>query len=123
MSIRSTLRAGQSGLVSALRWVSAPLRGIWPRFPEAVMGLVALAIIGLGMLTYSPSLVCSASNSVSGDKYTALLDGMLTPLRSRHGLTQPDVPLYDLKIAKNHLRAIDAMIEKAKQQGYMTDDR
>ncbi|MFQ6112840.1 MAG: CotH kinase family protein, partial [bacterium] len=106
----------------ALHSASSPVRWIWPRLPEALIGLFSLILIIFCCLTYSADLARYASKFVTGNKYLALMDGMLNPFRTRHLLLKSGLPIYDLKIKRQQYAIIELAVNGAKKQGWMSDD-
>ncbi|MFQ5630331.1 MAG: CotH kinase family protein, partial [bacterium] len=68
------------------------------------------------------TLSVKASKMLSGNKYLALIDGMLNPFRNRHILLNSGLPIYDLKIKHREYAKIEQAVEAAKKQGWMDDD-
>lgn len=105
-----------------LKQISRPFRSIWPRTSDALIGIFALLVLALALLTYIKPVVTWGSQLVSGSKYVVALDGWLNPLRNPNLLLSAGLPIYDLEIKKEQMDIIEATIEEAKQQGWMSDD-
>lgn len=108
-------------LTATLERVSSPVRGIWPRLSDALIGMSALLIIAFCCLTYSTTLARRASELVTGNKYLALLDGFFNPFRSRHLLLNSGLPIYDLKITPEEYNKIEQVVEGNLQRGWMNN--
>ena len=113
--LRRKFRAG-------LERMTQPLRAIWPRFPQAVLGLLALVIVGFGLLTYNKTVTHYFGRISYGNRYLALIDGYLNPFRNRHVLLNSGLPIYDLKISRQEYAKLEQVAEKARRQGWMSDD-
>lgn len=109
-------------LIKSLDRACSPVRRIWPRLSEALLGLSALLVIAFCLLTFSPALSVKASKLLSGNKYLALVDGLINPFRNRHILLHSGLPIYDLKIRHREFRKIEQAIEAAKKKGWMSED-
>ncbi|MDZ7342965.1 MAG: CotH kinase family protein, partial [candidate division KSB1 bacterium] len=109
-------------IAAALDRASGPVRWIWPRLADALIGIGALGIIVFCGLTYSPSLAQRASELFSRNKYLALVDGFLNPFRNRHVLLKSGLPIYDLKISRQEYTKVEQTVEQNSKRGYMTDD-
>jgi hypothetical protein len=99
-----------------------PLPRIWPRLPETLIAIGALAIIFLCLVTYVPSVGNYVSKLISGNKYLALADGLLNPFRSRNLLLKSGLPIYDLKIGRQQYAILEQVAERARKKGWMSDD-
>jgi hypothetical protein len=108
-------------LTAALERFSSPVRWIWPRLPDALIGIFALGIITLCCLTYSTSLARRASEIFAGDKYVALLDGFFNPFRNRHLLLNSGLRIYDLKISHQEYEKIEQVVQKNLKLGWMNE--
>lgn len=108
-------------IVSVLKLAAQPFRGIWPRFPQALIGMLAILVVIITLSTYSTTLAKYSSELFAGNKYIALVEGLLNPYRTRHLLLKSGLPIYDLSIAKSEYTKIERTIEKAKKQGWMDD--
>ena len=71
-------------VIHLLERASNPVRRIWSRFPEALIGLVSLLFILFCVLTYFPAIGNYASKLATGNKYLALAEGLLNPFRTRN---------------------------------------
>jgi len=109
-------------IMAALDRASGPVRWIWPRLPDAMIGICALGIIGLCCLTYSTSLARRASELFTGNKYLALMDGLLNPFRNRHLLLNSGLRIYDLKISSQEFDKVEQVVEKNVKLGWMNND-
>jgi spore coat protein H len=86
------------------------------------LGVSALAVVALCCLSYSQRLASAASHVFTQNKYVALVDGMLNPLRNRHILLDSGLPVYDLKIGHQAYGQLLQTADDALKQGWMTDD-
>jgi hypothetical protein len=95
---------------------------IWPGRGERVLGMVAVAVILLAVLTLSPTLTSMAQ--VAGGKVPALEDvnRHLNPFRTRHGLYGSGLPVYDLQVDSAALRKVAGIVEEARRRRYLSDD-
>jgi hypothetical protein len=109
-------------ITAALDRASSPVRWIWPRLPEALIGIMALGIIVFCCLTYSTSLARRASELFSSNKYLALVDGFLNPFRNRHLLLKSGLPIYDLKISRQEYAKVEQVAEQNIKRGWMSDE-
>ncbi|MFQ5636892.1 MAG: CotH kinase family protein [bacterium] len=109
-------------ITSALNRASGPVRGIWPKLPDAVIGLFSIAIVVFCVLTYSTPLAHYTSRLFNGNKVVALVDGLFNPFRNRHILLKSGLPIYDIKMRRQQRAIIDEAVEQAKKQGWMSDD-
>jgi|GEM_PF-3488178 len=109
-------------IAAALERFSSPVRWIWPRLPEALIGICALGVIAFSCLTYSTTLARRASELFSSNKYLALIDGFLNPFRSRHLLLKSGLPIYDLKISRQEYAKVEQVVEQNMKRGWMDDD-
>ena len=78
-----------------LKRISRPFHGIWPRTSDALIGIFALLVLALAILTYIKPVVTWGSQLVSGNKYVVAIDGWLNPLRNPNLLLSEDLPVYD----------------------------
>ncbi len=115
-------KQNKNKLTQTLDRASGPVRGLWPKLSDALLGLAAVAIIAFCLLTYYTPLAHYTSRLLSGNKYLALADGMFNPFRNRHMLLKSGLPIYDLKIRHQEYAKIERAIEKAKKQNWMSDD-
>jgi spore coat protein CotH len=97
------------------------LSRVW-RGPERWLGLVALAFIVFGCLTYSHTVAEHASRVFTKHKVLALADGMLNPIRNRHILLDSGLPIYDLKIGRSQWNMLQATADEALARGWLNDD-
>jgi hypothetical protein len=105
-----------------LKRISRPFHSIWPRPSDAIIGIFALLVLALALLTYIEPVVTWGSQLVGGNKYVVALDGFLNPLRNPNLLLSGDLPIYDLDIKKEQMAIIEDAIDQAKKQGWMSDD-
>src|SRR3990172_7085580 len=122
MADRSLLNTASDKAVAGLRVATGPLRRIWAKFSDAVLGLFAILVVAFSLLTYSPDVARAASSLFSSNKYLALVDGLFNPMRNRHLLLKSGMPIYDLKIKRSEMAKVEEVIEQAKKQGWMSDD-
>jgi spore coat protein CotH len=122
MTLGEMASGSNKKVVIGLKRLSRPLRGIWPRAAEAVLGLLALTIVGFAVLTYVTPLARLASGFVAGNKYTALVEGFLNPFRNRQLLLKSGLPIYDLEIDREQFALVEEAVAKARKQGLMTED-
>ncbi|MGH7597450.1 MAG: CotH kinase family protein, partial [bacterium] len=109
-------------LTAALERFSSPVRWIWPRLSDALIGIVALGVITLCCLTYSTSLARRASELVTGNKYLALVDGLFNPFRNRHLLLNSGLRIYDLKISHQEYAKIEQVVAQNLKLGWMNNE-
>lgn len=107
---------------AALERFSGPVRGIWPKLSDALIGICAFGVIAFCCLTYSTTLARRASELVVGNKYLALIDGFLNPFRNRHLLLTSGMPIYDLKISHQEYAKVEQVVEQNIKHGWMNDD-
>jgi len=107
---------------ATLERLSSPVRGIWPRLPDALIGIGALCIIALCCLTYSTTLARRASELVTGNKYLALIDGFFNPFRNRHLLLNSGLRIYDLKISPQEFAKVEQVVEQNLKHGWMNNE-
>ena len=81
-----------------------------------------MLVIAFAILTYSVDLSEYTSKLVTSNKYVALLEGLFNPFRTKHLLLKSGLPIYDIKIKRQQFALIEGVIEKAKKQGWMSDD-
>jgi hypothetical protein len=122
MIINEAARKSSKKITSSLKRVSRPLQRIWPGSSDAVIGLFALVIIVFIALTYIKPLEIQASKLVKGNRYLALIDGLINPFRNRQLLLNSGLPVYDLRISKGQYAIIENAIEAAEERGWMSDD-
>jgi spore coat protein CotH len=108
---------------AALKRASSPFRRVWPKLPEALIGICCLIMVAFCLLTYSTETAHYTSRLFSSNKYLALLDGLFNPFRTRHILLKSALPVYDIKISHQEFAKIDKVVEEAKKQGWMSDDQ
>jgi len=113
----------KKNLTAFLDRTSSPVRGIWPKLPDAVIGLICLAVIAFCVFTFSTKIAHYTSKLFSGNKYLALVDGLFNPFRNRHILIKSGLPVYDIKISRQEYAKIEQVVELAKKQGWMSDDQ
>lgn len=123
MSFNGMVSKSGEKISSRLKRASRPFRSIWPRTSDAVIGMVALVVVVLAALTYFKPVVETASGiMVGGSKYLAGIDGLINPFRNPNLLLSEDLPVYDLEISREQMDIVDASIEEAKAQGWMSDE-
>ncbi len=105
-----------------LRRAHGPVRGVWPKMSEALIGVFSILVVVFALLTYSTELSQYASKLVTGSKYLSLAEGLLNPFRSKHLLLKSGLPIYDLKIKHQQYVKIENTIKLARKQGWMSDD-
>lgn len=106
----------------ALEKASSPVRWIWSRLPEALLGLFCIGVIIFSVLTYFPAMGKFASTLASGNKYTATLEGLLNPFRNRGVLLESGLPVYNLKIRSQEYARLDSVARESVKKGWMSDD-
>jgi CotH kinase protein/Right handed beta helix region len=109
-------------IAAVLERFSSPVRGIWPRLPDALIGICAFGIVTLCCLTYSTSLSRHASEIFTGNKYIALIDGLFNPFRNRQLLLHSGLRIYDLKISHQEYAKVEQVVEQNIKHGWMTED-
>ena len=89
---------------------------------EWVLGLSALAVIVLALMTLSPAAT-QASRWVF-DRIPVLggVGSQLNPFRTRHALYQTGLPVYDLSIKPAEYRRLMAVVDEARRRGQLSDD-
>jgi hypothetical protein len=107
---------------AALNRASTPFRRIWPRLPEALVGMAAIAVVLFAAMTYSTDLSYRASRLVTGDRYLAFVDGMVNPFRNQHVLMESGLPVYDLRIKSENLLQLDRSAAEAVKAGILTEE-
>lgn len=122
MSFNGMVSRNSEKITARLKRASHPFRRVWPRTSDALIGMFALFILALALLTYIKPVVTWASQQVTGSKYAVGLDGLLNPLRNPNLLLSADLPVYDLDINHEQMGVIEDAIEAAKKQGWMSDD-
>jgi hypothetical protein len=122
MTINEVAKKSSRKITSSLKRLSRPLQGIWPGSSDAVIGLLALVIIVFVSLTYIKPLEIQASKLIKGNRYLALIDGLINPFRNRQLLLNSGLPIYDIRISKGQYAIIENAIEAAKARGWMSDD-
>jgi hypothetical protein len=115
-----TIRKKQ--MIQILDQASRPVRWIWSRRPEALIGLVSIGAIIFCLLTYSPAVANFASRLLSGNKWIALADGLFNPFRNRSALLKSGLPIYNLKIGRQRYATLEKVAEEARKKGWMSDD-
>ena len=118
----SHMRSSRNQISRMVTTATHPLRGIWPRRAEAVLGLVALVVIAFAGLTYCTPLAEWTSRIPVSGKYAALAEGMLNPFRTPQMLMNSGLPVYDLSIGPQEYAMVEEAVHKARQQGVMTTD-
>ncbi len=109
-------------VVTTLKRASRPLQRFWPGSSEAAIGMIALVVVLFISATFYTPLAVQASKLVTGNRYLALIDGLINPFRNRQLLLKSGLPIYDLRISKGQYAIIDNAIEQAKKRGWMSDD-
>ncbi len=99
-----------------------PVRWIWSRLPEALIGLISLAIIAFAVASYFPEVSRFASRLITGNRYLAVIDGFFNPFRNRNALLEAGLPIYDLKIKRGQYSVLENVAQKSLQKGWMSDD-
>ena len=122
MTINGMVLKSRKRLLSTLKRASRPLRGIWSRPSEAVIGLLALAVVIFALSTYITPLAQWVSGLAGGNQYVALVDGLLNPFRTQHLLLESGLPIYDVRIASEQYATVQSVVEQAVKQGWMSDD-
>jgi hypothetical protein len=122
MDLRRWKRGGLRHAERTMLRLSRPLRGAWPRPGDAMLGLLALLVVAFAISTYSTELARATSHLFTGNKYTALLNGLFNPFRTQHLLLRSGLPIYDLHITKREYSKIERTVEEAKQRGWMEDE-
>jgi len=116
------MSSSKQKITAALERFSSPVRWIWPRLSDALIGIAALGVITLCCLTYSPALARRASELVTGNKYLALIDGFFNPFRNRHLLLNSGLRIYDLKISPQEYAKVEQVVEKNLKLGWMNNE-
>lgn len=98
------------------------LRRLWPHAGDAWIGLLAVSVIAICGLTYSPPVARRVSELASGNKFIALADGLLNPLRNRDLLLRSGLPLYDLKMNRQQYAILQKVAAQAMERGILNDD-
>ena len=98
------------------------LRRLWPQAGDAWIGVLALGIIAICCLTYSPPLARWVSELAGGNRYLALADGLLNPFRNRDLLVRSGLPIYDLKISRREYNMLQKVAQRAMKEGLLNDD-
>ena len=109
-------------IIQRIDRASQPVRWIWSRLPEALIGIICIGVIIFCLLTYSPTVGEFASKLMTGNKYLALMDGLFNPFRNRSALLKSGLPIYDLKIGRQQYAVIENVAEEARRKGWMSDD-
>lgn len=109
-------------VTDALDKASSPVRFIWSRLPEALLGLFSIGIIIFSIVTYFPAVTEFASKLIKGNKYIATLEGFLNPFRNRNALLESGLPVYDLKIKRQQYVLLEQTAQKAVKKGWMNED-
>ncbi|MGE5768940.1 MAG: right-handed parallel beta-helix repeat-containing protein, partial [Betaproteobacteria bacterium] len=94
---------------------------IW-RGPERWLGLAVIVFIAFSALTYSRTVAEHASRLFTKNKYLALVDGMLNPLRNGHILLHSGLPIYNIKIGSQEWNMLQHTADEAIARGWMNDD-
>jgi hypothetical protein len=123
MDRRERVREGLRGARRPLLRALLPFRGTWPRVADAAVGVLGLLVVALAVSTYSTTLARQASEWLSGNKYLALLNGLVNPFRTQHLLLESGLPVYDLVIKKSEYAKVEAAVAEARKRGWMTDDQ
>jgi len=104
-----------------IRW----LAGLFRRRPnrlEWALGLFSAAVVVLAALTLSPGATRFTKSALGNRSLLGKVNQHLNPFRSRHALMECSLPVYDLKIKPAQYRGILAIVEQAKQRGYLAED-
>lgn len=120
--VEETRRRGPRRLAAIGRRLARPFQRIWPRLPEAVLGILAVGIVGFAALTHSTAIAERASRLVTGNRYLAFADGMLNPFRGAHLLVESGLPVYDLKLAPESIARLEDGAAQARQVGVMSEE-
>jgi spore coat protein CotH len=109
-------------ITAALERISSPVRWIWPRLGDAVIGIFSILLIALCCLTYSTKISLYASKLFNENKYVALINGFVNPFRNQHLLMNSGLPIYDLKIKRREYAVIEQVVADNIKQGRMTEE-
>ncbi len=109
-------------ITAALDRASSPVRWLWPRLGDAVVGILAIGLIIFCCLTYSTRLSIYASKLFSDNKYVALINGFVNPFRNQHLLLKSGLPIYDLKVERREYAIIEEVVAQNIKQGLMTEE-
>jgi hypothetical protein len=109
-------------IIQRLDRATQPVRWIWSRLPEALIGIICLGAIIFCLLTYFPAVGNFASKLITGNQYVALMDGLFNPFRNRNALLKSGLPIYDLKIRRQRYAILENVAEEARRKGWMSDD-
>ncbi len=109
-------------ITAGLERISSPVRWIWPRLGDAVIGIFSILLIALCCLTYSTELSIYASKLFNENKYVALINGFVNPFRNQHLLMNSGLPIYDLKIKRREYAIIEQVVADNLKQGRMTEE-
>ncbi len=120
MSIETRPR-GPRRVAALVRRAVRPFQRIWPRLPEAVLGIAAVGIVVFATLTHSAGVAERASRLVTGHRYLAFADGMLNPFRGTHLLVESGLPIYDLKLSPESIAGLEHSAALAREAGVMTE--
>ena len=82
MTINELVTKSSKRATTTLIRASRPFGRIWPRKAEAVIGMLALFVVLFAALTYIKPLANWTSELVGGNRYLAIVEGMLNPFRS-----------------------------------------
>lgn len=102
--------------------ISSPVRWIWPRLGDAVIGILSILVIALCCLTYSTSISVYMSKRFNDNKYVALINGFINPFRNQHLLLNSGLPIYDLKIKRREYAIIEQVVAENIKHGLMTEE-
>jgi hypothetical protein len=116
------VRKAHRNVTKTLRQAARPVSGIWPRFSDALMGLLALGVVAFACVTYVTPVAKWTGELVTGNKYLALAEGLLNPFRNSHFLLDSGLPIYDLKIPRQEYARIENVVNQARKKGIMTED-
>jgi hypothetical protein len=122
MTISEMASKSSKKVASTLKQLSRPLQRFWPGSSEAAIGMIALVVVLFVSATFYTPLAVQASKLVTGNRYLALVDGLINPFRNRELLLKSGLPVYDLRISKGQYAIIENAIEQAKARGWMSDD-
>lgn len=123
MAVSELPARSKKRVTTVLKQISRPLGRIWPSSKEAVVGLLAIVVIGFVLLTYVTPLATYASQLAPSNRYLALADGLLNPFRSPRILMNSGLPVYDLQISHQQMAVVESTIDEALQQGYMSEEQ
>lgn len=104
------------------KWTGGFLVRCWPQRGERLLGICALAIVGLAALTLSSTATRFTKEALGNHGLFGRINRHLNPFRSREALNHCGLPTYDLKIKPAEYRKVLALVEQAKARGRLSDD-